>query len=149
MRLIHDKADWLPKVLELNRVCFSGVQRAPDAEVRLRFNSPDCSVFILRTSLELLGFAICESREPEVHLWSIAVKEGHRGHNLGGYLLDEVRQYYQELDYEVITLNVHVDNLAAIHLYERLGFRKVSVLKRWFLQDGDGIRMTKELSWVK
>ena len=62
MRLIHDKADWLPKVLELNRACFSGVQRAPDAEVRLRFNSPDCSVFILRTSLELLGFAICESR---------------------------------------------------------------------------------------
>ena len=35
MRLIHDKDDWLPKVLELNRVCFSGVQRAPDAEVRL------------------------------------------------------------------------------------------------------------------
>ena len=75
------------------------------------------SVFIIRTSLdELFGFAICESRRPEVHLWSIAVKEGHRGHNLGGYLLDEARQYYQELaDYEVMTLNVHVDNIAAIH----------------------------------
>lgn len=149
MRLIHDKADWLPKVLDLNRVCFSGVQRAPDAEVRLRFNNPDCSVFILRTSLdELIGFAICEPHGAvEVHLWSIAVKEEHRGHNLGGYLLDEARQYYAGLGgYDVMSLNVHVDNISAIHLYERLGFRKASVLKRWFLQEGDGIRMTKELS---
>ena len=148
MRLIYDKADWLPKVLELNRVCFSGVQRAPDAEVRLRFNSPDCSVFIVRTSLdELIGFAICEPHGAvEVHLWLIAVKEGHRGHNLGGYLLDEARQYYEELGgYDVMSLNVHVDNIPAIHLYERLGFRKVATLKRWFLQDGDGVRMTKEL----
>jgi ribosomal protein S18 acetylase RimI-like enzyme len=144
MRLAWDKAPWLPKVLELNRECFTGVQRAPDNEVTRVFRGGEA--FIIRTSLdELLGFALCESRGPEVHLWSIAVKEEHRGHNLGGYLLDEARQYYQELDYEVMTLNVHVDNVAAIRLYERLGFQKVSVLKRWFLQDGDGIRMTKEL----
>jgi ribosomal protein S18 acetylase RimI-like enzyme len=144
MRLAWDKEPWLPKVLELNRECFTGVQRAPDSEVTRMFRSGEA--FIIRTSLDdLLGFALCESRGPEVHLWSIAVKEEHRGHNLGGYLLDEARQYYQELDYEIMTLNVHVDNVAAIHLYERLGFRKVSVLKRWFLQDGDGVRMIKEL----
>jgi ribosomal protein S18 acetylase RimI-like enzyme len=144
MRISWDKAQWLPKVLELNRECFTGVQRAPDGEVTRVFRSGEA--FIIRTSLdELLGFALCESRGPEVHLWSIAVKEEHRGHNLGGYLLDEARQYYQELDYEVMTLNVHVNNVAAIRLYQRLGFRKVATLKRWFLNDGDGIRMTKEL----
>ena len=146
MRLAWDKEPWLPKVLELNRACFSGVQRAPDREVTRVFRSGEA--FIIRTSLdELLGFAICESRGPEVHLWSIAVREENRGHNLGGYLLDEARQYYEELGgYDVMSLNVHVDNIPAIRLYELLGFRKASVLKRWFLQDGDGIRMTKELS---
>jgi ribosomal protein S18 acetylase RimI-like enzyme len=144
MRLAHDKANWLPKVLELNRACFSGVQRAPDSELTRVFRSGEA--FIIRTSLdELLGFAICESRGPEVHLWSLAVKPERRGHNLGGYLLDEARQYYQDLDYEVMTLTVHVNNVAAIRLYGRLGFRKVAVLKRWFLQDGDGVRMVKEL----
>lgn len=145
MKLAWDKEQWLPKVLELNQACFTGVQRAPDSEVTRVFRSGEA--FIIRTSLdELLGFALCESRGPEVHLWSIAVKEGHRGHNLGGYLLDEARQYYQELGYEIMSLNVHVDNVAAIRLYQRLGFRKVATLKRWFLQDGDGIRMIKELS---
>ena len=145
MRLAWDKKQWLPKILELNRACFSGVQRAPDSEVTRVFRSGEA--FIIRTSDELLGFALCESRgDVEAHLWSIAVKEGHRGHNLGGYLLDEARQYYQELGgYDVMSLNVHVDNIPAIHLYERLGFRKVATLKRWFLQDGDGIRMIKEL----
>jgi ribosomal-protein-alanine N-acetyltransferase len=102
-------------------------------------------VFIAVIDDRIVGFAICESRGSEVHLWSLAVKPERRGHNLGGYLLDEARQYYQDLDYEVMTLTVHVNNVAAIHLYERLGFRKVSILKRWFLQDGDGIRMVKEL----
>jgi ribosomal protein S18 acetylase RimI-like enzyme len=145
MRLAHDKNDWLPNILELNRACFSGVQRAPDSEVTRVFRSGEA--FIIRTSLdELLGFALCESRGSEVHLWSIAVKEGHRGHNLGGYLLDEARQYYETIGgYDVMTLTVHVDNVAAIRLYGRLGFRKVAVLKRWFLQDGDGVRMVKEL----
>ena len=148
MRLTHDKADWLPKILELNRACFTGVQRAPDSEVVWRINSPECVVFIIRTSLdELIGFAICEPHAAEVHLWSIAIREDRRGHNYGGYLLDEARQYFETTRlYSVMTLNVHVDNVAAIHLYERLGFRKVSVLKRWYLQDGDGVRMTKELS---
>ena len=145
MRLAWDKEPWLPKVLELNRACFSGVQRAPDAEVTRMFRNHE--VFVIIEDTKILGFAICESRGPEVHLWSIAVKEEHRGHNLGGYLLDEARQYYQELGgYDVMSLNVHVDNISAIHLYERLGFRKVATLKRWFLQDGDGIRMIKELS---
>ena len=145
MRLAWDKKQWLPKILELNRACFSGVQRAPDSEVTRVFRSGEA--FIIRTSLdELLGFALCESHGPEVYLWSIAVKEGHRGHNLGGYLLDEARRFYKDIGgYDVMSLNVHVDNIPAIHLYERLGFRKVATLKRWFLQDGDGVRMTKEL----
>ena len=145
MRLIHDKADWLPKVLELNRACFSGVQRAPDAEVTRMFRNHE--VFVIIEDAKVLGFAICESLGSEVHLWSIAVREENRGHNLGGMLLDEARRFYKDIGgYAVMSLNVHVDNIPAIHLYERLGFRKVSVLKRWFLQDGDGIRMTKELS---
>ena len=145
MRLAWDKEPWLPKVLELNRACFSGVQRAPDAEVTRMFRNHE--VFVIIEDAKVLGFAICESRGPEVHLWSIAVKEEHRGHNLGGYLLDEARQYYEERGgYDVMSLTVHVDNIPAIRLYERLGFRKASVLNRWFLQDGDGVRMTKELS---
>ena len=137
--------DMLEHILGINRECFSGVQRASDAEVTRMFRNH--GVFVIIEDDKVLGFAICESREAEVHLWSIAVREENRGHNLGGYLLDEARQYYEERGgYDVMSLTVHVDNIPAIRLYERLGFRKASVLKRWFLQDGDGVRMTKELS---
>jgi ribosomal-protein-alanine N-acetyltransferase len=145
MILIADQKtdDILNNILVLNRACFEGVQRAPDSEVVRMFRYGD--VFVIIEDGEVRGYALCE-RQGEAHLWSIAVKKEYRGHNLGGYLLDEARQYYQGLGYEMMSLNVHVDNVAAIHLYERLGFRKVSVLKRWFLQDGDGVRMVKELS---
>jgi [ribosomal protein S18]-alanine N-acetyltransferase len=144
---IHPKDktdDLLEHILGINRECFSGVQRAPDAEVARMFRNH--GVFVIIKDGGVLGFAICESRGSEVHLWSLAIRPEYRGHNLGGYLLDEAWQYYGTIGgYYVMTLDVHVDNVAAIHLYERLGFRKVSVLKRWFLHDGDGVRMTKEL----
>ena len=136
----------LNRILEINRECFNGVQRAPDIEVLRAIRRGELFVFI--DLGEVIGFAICEAwGAVEVQLWSLAVKKERRGHNFGGMLLDEARQFYEELGgYDVMSLNVHVDNIPAIHLYERLGFRKVATLKRWFLQDGDGIRMVKELS---
>jgi len=140
----HKALPALKDILAINRECFTGVQRAPDSEVMRMFKNHE--VFIAVIDARIVGFAICESRGPEVHLWSLAVKPERRGHNLGGYLLDEARQYYETFGgYDVMTLTVHVDNVAAIRLYGRLGFRKVAVLKRWFLQDGDGVRMVKEL----
>jgi ribosomal protein S18 acetylase RimI-like enzyme len=147
MRLIHDKADWLPKVLELNQACFSGVQRAPDAEVRLRFNSPDCSVFILRTSLdELLGFAICERfvyEQPRLVI--IAVLPNYQRLGIGKKLLDEVIEFYRVEGCQSLTLTVNSKNSRAIRMYENAGFKRVSLLKKYFLQDGDGILMRREL----
>ena len=85
--------DMLEQILGINRECFSGVQRASDAEVTRMFRNH--GVFVIIEDAKVLGFAICESLGSEVHLWSIAVREENRGHNLGGYLLDEARQYYR------------------------------------------------------
>jgi len=143
MRLTHDKADWLPKIQELNRACFPSV-RASDEKLTRLVNQGD--VFIIRTSLdELIGFAICERFVFESpRLVIIAVDSNHQRRGYGKYLLDEVLEHYRAEGCQSLTLTVNSKNARAIKMYENAGFRYVTLLKKYFLQDGDGVLMRRD-----
>lgn len=80
------------------------------------------------------------------HVVSIAVKSPFRGKGVGGSLLDNSMQRMRE-DYgaEEVYLEVRVSNSPAIHLYEKKGFKKVKVLRRYYMDGEDAYLMAAPL----
>ena len=78
------------------------------------------------------------------HIVSIAVVPEARGRGIGTALMIHAMRALRE-DYNVdeYYLEVRVSNVAAIHLYEKLGFKRIRILKRYYLNGEDAYLMAK------
>jgi RimJ/RimL family protein N-acetyltransferase len=81
-------------------------------------------------------------------LFSIIVKEEMRGKGIGGKLIEYLMTYAREkFKIEILHLEVYEGN-PAMHLYERMGFKKFGVHKRFIKEEGkylDKIFMQRNL----
>jgi [ribosomal protein S18]-alanine N-acetyltransferase len=89
--------------------------------------------WILRTaSGELIGYYVQMIVLDESHLLTIAIKESMRRQHLGAYLLQQLISQSSQKQLRVVLLEVRVSNLAAIGLYESLGFKSVGRRKNYY-----------------
>lgn len=58
---------------------------------------------------------------------------------IGSQLLLEIINFAKEKSFEVIDLQVRSDNLSAIHLYEKFGFKKIGTHPAFFKIDSEEI----------
>lgn len=56
--------------------------------------------------------------------FGVSVLKGYWNRGIGSEFLGEILRFAKENAFEVIDLQVRSDNAAAIHLYEKFGFRK-------------------------
>ncbi|MEB3862116.1 MAG: ribosomal protein S18-alanine N-acetyltransferase [Desulfurococcales archaeon] len=83
------------------------------------------------------------------HLVSIAVLAPYRGMGIGKALLSETIRVMKDVyDVDAIYLEVRVSNEPAIRLYEKFGFRKVTVKKGYYRDGEDAYIMVKTLKPV-
>lgn len=69
--------------------------------------------------------------------FGISILEAYCDLGLGSIMLDEAIRIAKENGFEQLELGVFSDNLRAIHVYEKAGFKKVGVWPRAFkLKDG-------------
>ncbi len=59
------------------------------------------------------------------HTTQICVMPGHQGHGLGRYLMETAIQALQARHFHSLSLTVTSANVAAVRLYEKLGFRTI------------------------
>ena len=67
--------------------------------------------------------------------FAVSVAKEYWNQGIGNKLLHEVINFAKENSFEVIDLQVRSDNLSAIHLYEKFGFKKIGTHPAFFKID--------------
>ena len=63
---------------------------------------------------------------------SVSVAKAYWNKGIGTQLLNSIITFARENNFEILDLQVRSDNLAAIHLYEKLGFQRLCTYPRFF-----------------
>lgn len=84
------------------------------------------------------GFALGRIAGPEVELLTIAVDPDHRRLGIAQKLLEQFEATAQTKQAEEVFLEVAETNLAAIGLYQSVGFRKIGARKGYYSSPTNG-----------
>jgi ribosomal-protein-alanine N-acetyltransferase len=92
----------------------------------------------------VLGFVGLWLMMGEAHIVTLAVRESRRRRGLGELLLIRAVDVAMAHGQEVITLEVRRTNDAAISLYEKYGFSRAGLRRRYYENDEDAVIMTTQ-----
>jgi ribosomal-protein-alanine N-acetyltransferase len=92
----------------------------------------------------VLGFVGLWLMMGEAHIVTLAVRESRRRCGLGELLLIRAIDVAMANGQEVITLEVRRTNDAAVSLYEKYGFSRAGLRRRYYENDEDAVIMTTQ-----
>jgi ribosomal-protein-alanine N-acetyltransferase len=104
-------------------------------------------VLVARISEEIAGFAIMHYGDDEAHLALFAVTPRYRRGGVGRRLLAWLEKCAVVAGIARIVLEVRAGNRGARAFYERLGYRKLADLPRYYEGREAAVRMGRELGW--
>ncbi|MDP9235847.1 MAG: ribosomal protein S18-alanine N-acetyltransferase [Chloroflexota bacterium] len=91
----------------------------------------------------LLGFIGIWLMVGEAHIVTVAVRQDYRRMGIGGRLLIAAIEQASAYDQELVTLEVRASNDAAQRMYEKYGFMRAGVRKRYYTDNNeDAVIMT-------
>ena len=98
------------------------------------------------TNDTIQGFVGIRLIVDEAHITAIAVSESRRGQSIGELLIVSSIDLALQENSKVVTLEARVSNDVAQGLYEKYGFQKMGVRKRYYSDNGeDAVIMTTRL----
>lgn len=102
-------------------------------------NSSDNVIFVAKEDGKIIGDASLRRMARRMSHrggFGMAVAKAYWNRGIGGQLLTEIIKFAKENAFGIIELQVRSDNLPAIHLYEKFGFKKICTYPA-FLKIGD------------
>ncbi len=140
----------LPALERLEALCFEASVAISRRQFRYLLSSPASWVFVLRHEGVVAADEIVTCRRDRrglsARLYSLAVDPAHRGKGFGRALLAHAMGLLRSRGARCAGLEVGVDNVPAIALYESFGFRKVARLTDYYGPGSDGWKMELCLS---
>lgn len=94
------------------------------------------SCWVLEEAGQVLAYGVMSAGGGEAHILTIVVKEEYRELGLGRRLLRHLITIARQAGVETIFLEVRPSNLAAIKLYQSLGFSEVGIRKDYYPDEG-------------
>ena len=103
--------------------------------------------YIIEYNKEIIGFLLggYTAIPKQAHILSFAIKLDYRGRGFGRRILVHFLERTKILGYSSIKLEVQVDNDKAIKLYEELGFRIETRIRKYYQDDADAFLMLKSI----
>ena len=103
-------------------------------------NDPDALMLVAQEADEIVALCgLLRPRRPRMsHRAQIdaSVRKSHWNHGIATRMLTELLETGVRAGVTAFTLEVRADNAAAVHVYEKLGFRTVGRLERFFRING-------------
>ena len=125
LELVPLTEDMLPRVLELEKLCFS-LPWSRDAFLP-ELTDPACCWLAALTDGEVAGYAGMRTVLDEGYISNIAVSPALRKQGFGMALVQALKREGAIRGLSFLTLEVRVGNREARRLYERAGFREAGI----------------------
>ena len=98
----------------------------------------------VQSNNEIVGFAGIKIFLDDADIMNIVVKKNYRNNGVGTLLLENLISLCNELNLQSLSLEVNEENLPAINLYKKFGFKDIGTRKNYY-KDKNGIIMKKRL----
>jgi len=135
----------LPQVMALEREIFpdpwtEGMMRGELAD------QPRTRHYLVAVSgTEIVGYAGLAAAGDQSDVQTIAVRADHRRRGIGRRLLAALLEEARRRGARLTFLEVRADNPAAQAMYERFGFERVGVRRRYYDDGTDAITMVRKI----
>lgn len=106
------------------------------------FKNNDSYYIVAKCNNEILGFAGYLKIIDEINILNIVTRIDKRNLHIGSNMLEYIISTSKNEKANSITLEVNVNNIPAIKLYEKYNFEKVGLRKRYYYGTDDAIIMT-------
>ena len=120
--------DDLPAVLTIEQVSHP----SPWPMKGLQESLQNHAGLVLEQGGAVVGFAFVQRILDEAHLLDIAIAPSQRGQGLGRELLRQLMDEVLAVGVTIWFLEVRVSNLAAISLYQSLGYNELSLRRNYY-----------------
>ncbi|UCE92089.1 MAG: GNAT family N-acetyltransferase [Methanobacteriota archaeon] len=147
MRIRRASLGDMPGIMRIEDLCF-GRRRFSPQLVQSMLLRDDCLVLVTVDAEVVVGAAMCTfSRFQETgRIASIAVLAEHRGRGIGRSLLKASESELRDRGASRFTLEVSVDNAAAIDMYRSNGYSVGSIIADYYEKGESALYMEKDLT---
>src|SRR3989339_644037 len=116
----------LSAVVAIENTCFS----APKSEAI--FREDEHKYLVAKEDGKIIGYIGHEKVLDEIHIINMAVHPDYRSRGIGSRLIDKILN-----DQDTFFLEVRVTNVPAIRLYEKYGFKNISLRKKYYADNDE------------
>jgi len=138
----------LDRLYEIETKCFNkeAFTKQQIASLLSDYNSVS---LVAKENGEIIGFIIgivyVERNSLTGHILTIDILPIHRRKGIAQSLLQKIEKIFKEKSVKACRLEVREDNIAALGLYQKLGYKKVAKLKNYY-RNAHGIYLKKDLT---
>jgi len=135
----------LPRLWELDRICFEPGIAYSQAQIRRFLAAPGAECLLMERGGELAGFALGYPDPPDVaRVITLDVHPSARREGLGRRLLESLLARLADAGASLAALEVDVRNTGAIAFYRSLGFRTTARIRSYYGEGLDAWEMVRE-----